>query len=172
MWKGHKHNRVKWSHPNRSNSTRTKRCRGSNQQRPQWPPSSRQHRSPPRQDSRVDSSILQTPQRENVNRKRDRETPLTASPEKRQRLNPFSEEEMPSMEASASSFQQEQDRAALGEVSSSGQQQGTGASIKQQFKDAKRRSEPIKIRLYNHLLNMVLQINKGSCLHLMWRRER
>ena len=95
--------------------------------------------APPRQDSRVDSSVLQTPQREDVNRKRERETPLTASPEKRQRLNTFSEEEMPmgqtsgtglpSMEASASSLQQEQDRAAVGEVSSSGQRRGGEKSI-------------------------------------------
>ena len=92
--------------------------------------------APPRQDSRVDSSVLQTPQREDVSRKRERETPLTETPEKRQRLNPFSEEEMPSMEASASSLQQEQDRAALGEVSSSAQKKGAGTSIKQQFKDA------------------------------------
>ena len=45
--------------------------------------------APPRQDSRVDYSVLQTPQREDVSRKRERETPLTKSPEKRQRLNPF-----------------------------------------------------------------------------------
>ena len=42
----------------------------------------------------------------------------------------------------------------MGEVSSSTEKKGAGTSIKQQFKDAKRRSEPIKIQLYNHLLNM------------------
>ncbi len=110
--------------------------------------------APPRQDSRVDPSILQTPLREDISRKRDRETPLTEGPEKRQRLNPFGEEEMQSFEASASSLQQEQDRTALGEVSSSGQDKSRAAGIKDFFKDAKRRSEPLKIRLYNYLLNM------------------
>jgi len=99
---------------------------------------------PPRKESRIDASFLQTPQREDISRKRDRETPLTTSTtqgEKRQRLNPFSEEEMPigqssgvglpSMEASASSFQQEQERAAGGEVSSSSQQREGEKSIKQ-----------------------------------------
>ena len=112
---------------------------------------------PPRQESRIDPSVLQTPQREDVNRKRDRETPLTASPtqgEKRQRLNPFGEEEMQSFETSASSLQQEQDRTALGEVSSSGQGKSRAESIKDFFRDAKRRSEPLKIKLYNYLLNM------------------
>jgi len=69
---------------------------------------------------------LQTPANEERPKKRDRkeETPPGTSTdqpgEKRQRLNPFSEEEMPewpaeqpvppSMETSASSFQQEQER--------------------------------------------------------------
>jgi len=122
---------------------------------------------PPRQETSAEASILQTPQKEDTSRKRDRETPLTTSAthgEKRQRINPFSEEEMPigqsfgmvppSREASASSFQQEQDRAMGGEVSSSNQQREGGPSIKQQFIDIKRRNEPIKIQLYNHLLNM------------------
>ena len=61
---------------------------------------------------------------------------------------------MPSMEASASSFQQEQERTMGGEVSSSGQQREGELSIKQQFIDIKRRSDPIKIQLYNHLLKM------------------
>src|ERR1700733_8302071 len=61
---------------------------------------------------------------------------------------------MQSLETSASSMHQEQDRAALGEVSSSGQDKNTAAGIKDFFKDAKRRSEPIKIKLYNYLLNM------------------
>ena len=78
--------------------------------------------------------MLQTPQKEEKGKKRDREqeTTLTTSTnqgEKRQKLNPLSEEEMPmgqslgmgppSMEASASSFQQEQERTLGGEVSSS-----------------------------------------------------
>ena len=122
---------------------------------------------PTRQETRVEASVLQTPQKEDISRKRDRETPLTTSTtqgEKRQRLNPFSEEEMPigqslgmgppSMEASASSFQQEQERTAGGEVSSSSQQRGGELSIKQQFIDIKKRNEPIRIQLYNHLLKM------------------
>jgi len=60
----------------------------------------------------------------------------------------------PSMEASASSFQQEQERTAGGEVSSSSQQRGGELSIKQQFMDIKKRNEPIRIQLYNHLLKM------------------
>ena len=98
-------------------------------------------------------------------RKRDRqeETPLTASTdqpgEKRQRLNPFFEEEMPerptmgvappSTEASASSFQQEQERQKGGEVSSSGQQARSEPSIKKQFMDIKARNEPVRYQLYN-----------------------
>ena len=75
---------------------------------------------PPRQETTVEASILQTPKNEDKNQKRDREqeTPLTTSitqGKKRQRLNPLSEEEMPmgqslgmdppSMESYASSFQ-------------------------------------------------------------------
>lgn len=41
-----------------------------------------------------------------------------------------------------------------GEVSSSSQQKEGQVSIKQQFIDIKRKNEPIKIQLYNHLLNM------------------
>ena len=124
---------------------------------------------PTRQDTAFDASVLQTPQKEDtfVFRKRDRETPLTSSidqGEKRQRLNDFPEEDIairealgmgpPSREASASSFQQEQDRTMGGEVSSSSQQKEGQVSIKQQFIDIKRRSDPIKVQLYNHLLNM------------------
>ena len=122
---------------------------------------------PPRPETSVEASILQTPQKEDISRKRDRETPLTTSishGEKRQRLNPFSEEEMPigqslgmgppSREASASSFQEEQNRTVGGEVSSSSKQREGELSIKQQFIDIKRRNEPIKIQLYNHLLKM------------------
>ena len=122
---------------------------------------------PPRQETTVEASVLQTPQKEDISRKRDRETPLTTSTthgEKRHRMNPFSEEEMPigqslgmgppSMEASASSFQQEQERMIGGEVSSSSQQGGGELGIKQQFIDIKKRNEHIRIQLYNHLLKM------------------
>lgn len=126
-----------------------------------------QNTVPPRQETSVDASILQTPQKEDTSRKRDRETPLTTSishGEKRQRLSPFSEEEMPtgqslgigppSREASASSFQEEQNRTVRGEVSSSSQQREDELSIKQQFIDIKKRNEPIRIQLYNLLLKM------------------
>ena len=124
---------------------------------------------PIRQDTTFDASVLQTPQKEDtfVFRKRERETPLTSSidqGEKRQRLNDFPEDDVairdalgmgpPSQEVSASSFQQEQDRTMGGEVSSSSQQKEGQVSIKQQFIDIKRRSDPIKVQLYNHLLNM------------------
>ena len=85
-------------------------------------------------------------------------------------MNPLSEEEMPigqslgmgppSMEASASSFQQEQERTVGGEVSSSSQQREGELGIKQQFIDIKRRSETIKIQLYNHLLKMAPTIQQ------------
>ena len=122
---------------------------------------------PPRPETTVEASVLQTPQKEDISRKRDRETPLTTSAsqgEKRQRLNPLSEEEIPlghslgigtpSREASASSFQQGQERTVGGEVSSSSQQRGAETGIKQQFIEIKRRNEPIRIQLYNHLLKM------------------
>ena len=113
--------------------------------------------------------MLQTPKKEEKGKKRDREqeTPLTTSTtqgEKRHKMNPLSEEEMPigqslgmgppSMEASASSFQQEQERTVGGEVSSSSHQRGAEVGIKQQFIDIKKRNEPLKIQLYNHLLKM------------------
>ena len=60
----------------------------------------------------------------------------------------------PSMEASASSFQQEHERTIGGEVSSSSHQKGAEVGIKQQFIDIKKRNEPLKIQLYNHLLKM------------------
>ena len=124
---------------------------------------------PTRQDTTFDASVIQTPQKEDtfVFRKRERETPLTSSinqGEKRQRLNDFPEEDIairealgmgpPSQEISASSSQQELDRTMGGEVSSSSQQKEERVSIKQQFIDIKRRSDPIKVQLYNHLLNM------------------
>lgn len=81
----------------------------------------------------METSVLQTPSNEERTRKRDRqeENPLTTSTdqqgEKRQRLNPFSEEEMPerpigtmlppNIETSVSSFQQEQEIQHGGEVS-------------------------------------------------------
>jgi len=97
-----------------------------------------QQQVPQTQETTVGTPVLQTPINEERGRKRDRqeETPLTTSAsqqgEKRQRLNPFAEEEMPvgpsmgmgppSTEASASSFQQELERPLGGEISSSGQQ--------------------------------------------------
>lgn len=115
----------------------------------------------------MEASVLQNPQKEDISRKRDRETPLktsTTDGEKRHRMNPLSEEEMPigqslgmgppSMEASASSFQQEQERTVGGEVSSSSQQRGAEVGIKQRFIDIKKRNEPIRVQLYNHLLKM------------------
>ena len=60
----------------------------------------------------------------------------------------------PSMEASASSFQQEQEIPLRGEVSSSSQQRRVESSIKQQFIDIKKRNEPVRLQLYNHLLKM------------------
>ena len=99
---------------------------------------------PPRPEVTTDASVLQTLQKEDLSRKRNRETPLTSSinqGEKRQRLNDFSEEDIairqalgmvpPNREDSASSFQQEQDRAMGGEVSSSSQQKEGQVSIKQ-----------------------------------------
>ena len=95
-----------------------------------------QENMPSGQEKMVETSVLQTPQKVEKGKKRDREkeTPLTTSTnqgEKRQRLNPLSEEEMlmgqsvimgpPSMEVSASSIQQEPERNLGGEVSSSSQ---------------------------------------------------
>ena len=129
-----------------------------------------QEQSHPVKEVTVETTVLQTPANEERIRKRDRqeETPLSASTdqpgEKRQRLNPFSEEEMPirptvdmgppSTEASASSFQQEQERQHGGEVSSSGRQTKSESSIKKQFTDIKARNEPVRYQLYNQLLKM------------------
>jgi len=129
-----------------------------------------QEKEPQTQQTTVETSVLQTPINEERGRKRDRQedTPLTTSAsqqgEKRQRLNPFSEEEMPvgpsmgmgppSTEASASSFQQELERPLGGEISSSGQQRRAESGIKKQFIDIKARNEPVRLQLYNHLLKM------------------
>ena len=48
---------------------------------------------PPRQETRAEASVLQTPQKEDISRKRDRETPFTTSTtqgEKRHRMNHLS----------------------------------------------------------------------------------
>jgi len=119
-----------------------------------------QGQAPPMQEATVEIPVLQTPANEERIKKRDRqeETPLTASTdqpgEKRQRLNPFSEEEMPerpsgsmippSIETSASSFQQEQERQQGAEVSSSRQQTRTKPSTKKQFTNIKARNEPVR----------------------------
>jgi len=113
---------------------------------PKYTEQQAQENVPPRQEKTVEASVLQTPQKEEKGKKRDREqeTPLTTSTnqgEKRHRMNPLFEEEMhteqslgmgpPSREASASSFQQEQERTVGGEVSSSSQQRGAETGIKQ-----------------------------------------
>ena len=128
-----------------------------------------QETMPPRQETTAEASVLQTPQNEERSRKRDREeeTPYVASTtlgEKRQRLNPLSEEEMPpeqslamgppSREASTTSFQQNQEGIMGGEVSSSSMQREGEMGIKQQFIEIKKRNEPIRLQLYNHLLKM------------------
>jgi len=128
-----------------------------------------QETMPPRQETTAEASILQTPQNEERSKKRDKEeeTPYvatTAQGEKRQRLNPLSEEEMPpeqslamgppSREASATSFQQNQEGIMGGEVSSSIMQREGEVGIKQQFIEIKKRNEPIRLQLYNHLLKM------------------
>ena len=84
---------------------------GNSEQQPQT-------KLPPRTDTNIDTSVLQTPQKEDVTRKRERETPHTSSfirGEKRQRLNDSQEEDIavrqamgmgpPSGELSASSSQ-------------------------------------------------------------------
>ena len=88
----------------------------------------------------------------------------TSQGERRQRLNPLSEEEMPpeqslamgprSREASATSFQQNQEGMMGGEVRSSSMQREGEGGIKQQFIEIKKRNEPIRLQLYNHLLKM------------------
>jgi len=60
----------------------------------------------------------------------------------------------PSTEASASSFQQEQERQHGREVSSSSQQKRAESSIKKQFMEIKARNEPLRLQLYNQLLKM------------------
>ena len=103
----------------------------------EWPVSTdekSQGQDPSTQAKVMEIPVLQTPLNEERAKKRDRqeETPTGTSTdqqgEKRQRLNPFSEEEIPerpteqqvppSMETSASSFQQEQERQQGVEVTS------------------------------------------------------
>ena len=112
-----------------------------------------QEQIPRRQEVIVKTTVLQTPAHEERTRKRDRQeqTPPTTSTdqqgEKRKRLNPFSEEEMPerptdtmlppSIETSASSLQQEQELQQGTEVSSSRQRTKAESSIKKQFTDIK-----------------------------------
>lgn len=142
----------------------------------------------PRQEVTVETSVLQTPTNEERTRKRDREeeTPLTTSTnqqgEKRQRLNPSPKEEVPirpsmgmgppSAEASASSFQQEQERQHGGEVSSSRQQTRFEPCIKKQFMEIKERNEPLRFQLYNQLLKMAQQINKGSWQPMIFQKKK
>jgi len=60
----------------------------------------------------------------------------------------------PSREASTTSFQQNQEGIMGGEVSSSSMQREGEMGIKQQFIEIKKRNEPIRLQLYNHLLKM------------------
>jgi len=123
----------------------------------------------PRQVSTTEASVLQTPQNEERSKKRDKEeeTPYVATTsqgEKRQRLNPLSEEEVPqeqslamgprSRETSAASLQQNPEGMMGGEVSSSGARREGEGGIKQQFIEIKKRNEPLRLQLYNHLLKM------------------
>lgn len=138
-----------------------------------WPTSTdeqNQGQDPSTQEKATEISVLQTPANEERAKKRDRqeETPPGTSTdqpgEKRRRLNPFSEEEMPegpteqpvppSMETSASSFQQEQERQQGVEVTSSRQQGRQNSDIKKVFTDIKARNEPVRYQLYNQLLRM------------------
>lgn len=104
--------------------------------------------------------VLQTPLNEERAKKRDRQednltgTSTDQQGEKRQRLNPYSEEELleepteqqvpPSMETSASSFQPEQERQQGVEVTSTRQQSRQGSDIKKAFTDIKARNEPVR----------------------------
>lgn len=123
--------------------------------------------------------VLQTPVNEEIAKKRDRqkETPTGGSEEhqgeKRQRLNPYSEEELaeetagnlrgeetteqqapPILESSTSSFEQEQERQHGVEVTSTKQQSKQGSDIKKAFTEIKARNEPVRFHLYNQLLRM------------------
>ena len=60
----------------------------------------------------------------------------------------------PSMETSASSFQQEQERQQGVEVTSTRQQGRQGSDIKKAFNDIKARNEPVRLQLYNKLIRM------------------
>ena len=114
--------------------------------------------------------VLQTPLYEERAKKRDRqqETPTGGSTEqqgeKRQRLNPYSEEELPEgttgqeapsvLETSTSSLQQGQERQHGVEVTSTRQQSKQGSDIKKAFTKIKARNEPLRLQLYNQLLRM------------------
>jgi len=93
--------------------------------------------------------------------------------EKRQRLNPLSEEEFiqeitgsqreerevrqdtsPVTETSSSSHRKEIGRQHSVEFSSARQQSKQGSDIKRTFTEIKAKNEPIRIQLYNHLLKM------------------
>jgi len=123
--------------------------------------------------------VLQTPLNEERAKKRDRpeETPTGVSTdqqgEKRQSLNPYSEEEFaeettgnlrdegtseqqipPFLETSTSSFQQEKERQLGVEVTSTKQQRKQGSDIKRAFTKIKARNELVRFQLYNQLLRM------------------
>jgi len=67
---------------------------------------------------------------------------------------PTEQQVPPSMEASASSFQQEHERQQSVEVSSSRQQSRQSSDIKKVFTDIKARNELVRYQLYNQLLRM------------------
>jgi len=129
-----------------------------------------QGQDPSAQTNVTEILVLQTPLNEERVKKRDRqkETPsgtcTDQQGEKRQRLNPFSEEEMleglteqqipTGMETSASSFQQEQERQQGVEVTSTRQHGRQPSDIKKAFTDIKARNELVRLQLYNQLIRM------------------
>jgi len=140
-----------------------------------------QGQAPSTQTSAPEALVLQTPLNEERAKKRDRqeETPTGTTTEqqveKRQRLNPYVEEEFteettgnqrgeetieqripPSMMISASYFQREKERKQGVEVTSTSTKQESKQSsdIKKAFIDIKARNEPMRFQLYNQLLRM------------------
>jgi len=147
-----------------------------------------QGQAPSTQASAPEAPILQIPFNEERAKKTDRqeETPTGRTTEqkgeKRQRLSPYAKEEFteettgnqrgeetieqripPSMEISASSFQQEQERQQGVEVTSTStrKQSKESSDIKKEFIDIKARNEPLRFQLYNQLLRWLLPINRG-----------
>jgi len=138
--------------------------------RPDTTKEQNQGQGPSTQTKAPEIPVLQTPLNEERAKKRDKqgETPTGGSTkqqgEKRQRLNPYSEEELPEqttgqqapsvLETSTSSFQQEQERQHGVEVTSTRQQSKQGSDIKKAFTKIKARNELVRLQLYNQLLRM------------------